>query len=187
MTYWWIGTTGVTPNDVDPSTIQDFRAWHVNTGIFGYHSHRLTIANAIMLGDEETMQNRPTYGITFSDYPQFDIVFDNIEIQNMRTGIGAPIYTKPRNETEPGITIVQNSYLRNYYGIRVSAPGHNNNVVGWSPKGLHVHNTKFEAMDVSPLGRSTPPYPGIFMHPQYGDISHVIISDTVFVYDYNLN
>lgn len=185
MTYWWIGTTGGTANAVAESTIQDFRVWHVKTGIYGYQSHRMCIAGAIILGDKDTMRYQATKGMTFSDYIQQELMIEDAEIQNMRIGIHAPLSVGPRNQTEPGVTVIQNSYLRNYYGIEVNPPWDNNNVIGLSPTELRIHNTRFEAMNVPPLGSSIPSYPSIYMNHEVKAISHLIQSNTVYVYDYN--
>ena len=184
LTFWSLGTFGQeNPRATSRSVVEDFWAWHVRKGIFAYQSSKLTIAKAIILGDPGVMPVMISAGMEFSDYLQKDLVITDATIENFRLGIDAPDIVDARNQTTPGITIIQNSFLRNYHGISVAAPSHNNSAVGLSPKRLEVRNTQFATMNVSPLSGISPYAINMSLDPK--PISHLVQENRVDVYDYN--
>ena len=184
MTFWSVGIFGQdSPRATSRSVIEDFRAWHVRTGIYAYQSNKLTIAKSTFIGDPEAMRSLTSTGMEFGDYLQKDLVITEANIENFRSGIIVPLIVDERNQASAGITVIQNGFLRNYANVLIDTPLHNNNVVGLSPKRVELRNIKFAPMSVPPLSGITPYM--ISMNHQPQTISHLVQENSVYVYGYN--
>lgn len=186
MVYWWIGTDGAAsdgPQDVPRSYIKDFVAWHTETAIFGYASHRLTIDHPVIRGDKTTATKGKSIGYQSNDYLQKSLIIQNADIQGVQTGIMAPILIEPRYTPKIGFVTIKDSLIRAYYGITVIQPWHNNDPSGMNPREIHIRNVKFESLGVSP-NNNAPPYHGINMDPTTL-ATNLIVPTKVFVYNYN--
>ena len=184
LTFWSLGTFGQdNPRATSRSVVADFWAWHVRQGVFGYQSSKLTIAKPIILGDPDVMPMLTSTGMAFSDYLQKDLVITDATIENFRLGIDVPEIVDIRNQAMPGVTIIQNSFLRNYHSISISAPSHNNNAIGLSPKRLEIRNTRFEAMNVPQISGSAPYDIHMALNPK--PISNLVQENEVVVNSYN--
>lgn len=116
---WWLGALNSTPLATAPSTVRDFRVWHFSLyGYYGYQASQLTFDGVVARGAKAVLGNANEFlrGLWFSDYMNHNLTIRRADIQNLRTGILAPYYSS-------GLTVIEDSYLRNSTNIQISTMG----------------------------------------------------------------
>ena len=174
LTYWWVGTIGNVATHISGrSVIKDFRIWHAfNVGIYSYQSHQITVDGLVIRGDRPERLGSGVIGFHPGDYFQKDLVITNADIQGMRVGIDLP-------EFSDGLTIVENSYLRNHLmNLRGRTHFNVNGSSTAAPKSAEIRNTHFDNW----INNTTT---HVYMHYWARDRANLIQSDDVYVYDYN--
>lgn len=142
---WWIGAIDRTPvANMATSVIKDFDIWHVASGVSGYEVGNFIFDTVTILGDR-SLANEFNGGMGFSDYLQSDVILRNVNIQNFSSGIRTPAISEGLNVsgTNPGLFIIEDSYLRNYTNLDVGGGWHNATAKGLSPIIVLVDNVRF--------------------------------------------
>ena len=112
------------------SLFQDYRIWHMNhSGAEFYHDNRNTLDGFILRNDVGvTAQSqggslRFNRGFNFSNksYENGQTIFRNIDMQGFNVGILLPLRPEDKTE-EPNLTILENSFLKNYVNIQEGLP-----------------------------------------------------------------
>ena len=180
LSYWWINYDPV--NNLSPvangGIIQNFVAWNLSqAGIYGYPSNNITIQNFADIGNALNLE---AIGIEFSDYYTGNVVIKNVNLQNLWTGIMAPVNVS-------GPTTIENSYLADQIGIDVPALWTVDYYVNWfAPRDIVINNVQFVAPGNG--GTFTAIDMDWFQPYQYesgGGGVNLIDLDQVYVYNYN--
>jgi hypothetical protein len=183
LTIWWLNAVDTDAQDGGTSTVKDFRGWHISLyGFYGYPMADVVFDGYVMRGDKSVLSNRHEFvmGMWFGDYMTKDVVIRNADIQGMRTGIVDPYFGG-------STTVIENSYLRNSTNIEVrtpGAPGSGPNGAWREPKSLIVRNVVFGSTAGWNLGGLNA-YDIAMGFTDHNGSANFIVSDTVFVYDYN--
>ncbi len=166
--------------------VYNFRAWNVMTGVWAYHTSKLTFDHVLILGDLKARDRNDSgaVGMDFEPYENYDVVIRNSRIEGMYLGIIAPT----DDATQAGVerpTEISTSTLKNYINIVVQ-PGHD--TMPSYGNVLEVRNVKFQLVTQLPDG----PYPLSAIHPPaniwmrvHGDNLDYTHTSIVRVYDYN--
>jgi PKD repeat protein len=178
---WWLGTWFTTP-DGTAGVIRNMVVWNVSGfGYYGYESNNLTIDGFTFRGDTRlSPENWSVYGIWFSDYFQKGLVITNADIRGAQVGIVTPLYSD-------GLTVIQNSYLKNQIDIQVGTMGSVNGSEDLPAKFTQISNVRFAA----PVGTAAgSPYLTIDMNfsteaGESGAPTNLCQLDQVMVYNYN--
>jgi len=114
----------------DVSLFKDYRIWHVNhSGAEFYHESRNTLDGFILRNDPAVTAQSQGGSLRFnrgfhfatSSYENGQTIFRNIDMQGFNVGIQLPF--KPQDGTdEPNITLLENSFLKNYVNIEEGLP-----------------------------------------------------------------
>jgi hypothetical protein len=153
LTLWWIGTFFETPKG-QAGTVQDFQIWNVHGwGYFGYETNQLVIDHFVARGDPNVLSNPydDNTGLWFADYMTRRLVVQNANIQNMGTGIHAPINADVRGASgsNAGIETIENSYLANVDNIDSGPASSVNGSSNLAPIQVIVNNVTFGQPNVS--------------------------------------
>ena len=191
---WEIGSTGETLYDVSPSTILNFRAWHVRSRVIDfYRCHRIIMDGLTIRGDAEILKSRyaAPLGINLSStYRLRNFQVRNADIQGMRTGIFVGMRVFPDDvalgshfnvsapQDRPGIITIEDSYLRNYFDITVQTRKRDS-----SPRETLIRNVTFDSVAMSDVDRFGQQHT-IGMNFDFGLDTRAIASDRVYVEDY---
>ena len=191
---WEIGSTGETLHDVAPSTILNFKAWHVRNRVIDfYRCHRILMDGITIRGDAAVLRSRyaTPMGINLSStYRLRDFKIRNADIQGMRTGIlvGMRVFPNdialgshfnvPAPQDRPGIITIEDSYLRNYFDIAVQT-----RKLDGSPRETLIRNVTFDPVNMSDVDRFGKQQT-ISMNFNFGLDARAMDSDRVFVEDY---
>jgi hypothetical protein len=181
MSAWWLGAFADQPHG-DAGVIQDLRVWNVSGyGYYGYESNNLTIGGFTFRGDTSlSPENWSSFGMWFSDYFQKGLVITNADIRGAQIGIVAPIYSD-------GLTVIENSYLKNQTDVYVTTTYTVNGSAGLPAKSTEIRNVRFGAPAGAASGSA---FATIYMGYSTeglatGSPTNVIQLDQVMVYDYN--
>src|SRR5262249_27732850 len=110
LTLWHLGTTGYGADSIDPTVIQDFRAWHVwEEGFFGYPIQNVTWDGFVVRGDPA--QYPHTFGWQSGDYWAGNVTIKNADVQGMAYGVGV------EGNTPGTFTIADSSFCNLVAGI----------------------------------------------------------------------
>ena len=130
---WSRGCCGV-GSYTDVSLFKDYRIWHVNhSGAEFYHESRNTLDGFILRNDPTISAQSQGGSLRFnrgfhfanSSYENGQTIFRNIDMQGFNVGIQLPL--KPEDKTaEPNVTLLENSYLKNYVNIEERLPNIDN-------------------------------------------------------------
>jgi PKD repeat protein len=183
LSIWWLNAVDTDPQNGGTSTVKDFRGWHVSRyGFYGYPMADVVFDGYVIRGDKNVLSNRHEFlmGMWFGDYMTKNVVIRNADIQGMRTGIVDPYFSGYPS-------VIEDSYLRNSTNIAVrtpGAPGSGPNGAWRGPKSLTIRNVRFGSTAGWNLGGLTPS--NISMdYDLHNGSANLVVSDTVFVYDYN--
>ncbi|MGB0910610.1 MAG: PKD domain-containing protein, partial [Nitrospirales bacterium] len=171
----------------DVSLFKDYRIWHVNhSGAEFYHESRNTLDGFILRNDVSvTAQSqggslRFNRGFHFSNgsYENGHTIFRNIDMQGFNVGIRLPL--KPEDGTEePNVTILEDSYLKNYVNIQEGLPNINE-------KETVIRNVRTEPLNIPAI--SGQPAQSTSIHMRYSLSRHTVLVDRMsrtHVYDFN--
>jgi hypothetical protein len=138
----------------------------------------------VVRGDLNNLSNGYNHqtGINFDDYMTRNLVIQNVDIQEMVTGIEAPFMVGrvPTMDT----TLIQNSFLDNTNNIDLTPPRSVNGSNGLSPMTLNIVNVKFAHFSTAPKSS----WEDITMNYIVSDslgTSNFSIPQYVFVTNYN--
>jgi PKD repeat protein len=175
MTVWWIGAFFTTPKG-NAGVIKDLHVWNqYQWGYFGYETNNLTIDGFVERGNPAITEGI-SKGMWFADYQQKGLVIQNADIQGESCGIQTP-------GLADGVTVIQNSYLRNGVNITVSTSNSVNGSAGLPAKSTVIRNVRFAAPQGSPLVAIEMDFTTV--GEGTGGQCNLISPDTVYVYDYN--
>ncbi len=171
----------------DVSLFKDYRIWHVNhSAAEFFHESRNTLDGFIVRNDPAISAQsqggsiRFNRGFHFSNnsYENGQTIFRNIDMQGFNVGIRLPL--KPEDGTnEPNITVLENSFLKNYVNIQEGLPNIDN-------METIIRNVRTEVLDISAI--SGQPSQPTSIHMRYSLSRHTnLVGRTAhtFVYDFN--
>ncbi len=171
----------------DVSLFKDYRIWHVNhSAAEFYHESRNTLDGFIVRNDPAISAQsqggslRFNRGFHFSNgsYENGQTIFRNIDMQGFNVGIRLPL--KPEDGTEePNVTILEDSFLKNYVNIQEGLPNINE-------KETVIRNVRTETLNI--LAISGQPAQPTSIHMRYSLSRHTnLVGRTAhtFVYDFN--
>lgn len=140
LTYWWVNSFDVTWNPSGEETVfRDLSVWHVyNVGVYHYQSAHITFDRLVMRGQHSGNAACCGVGFLAGDYTVGELVFRNIDMQGMKTGI--------RPSTGSYTTqVIENSYMRNEVDIE-PVTLYNVNGGSWlPPRHIIIRNVRFDA------------------------------------------
>jgi PKD repeat protein len=149
LTIWNLGAATDTTVPIGQSTVENFHAWNVWRGFYGYPTNNLTFDGFVYRGQFSwlTNSNLNTTGLYYSDYLTANFTVENSDIQGARYGIMTP--TKVGGASQTGSTpvpfTIENCYLRNYINIYAESM---NAVTGGgisqAPRKMIINNDKFD-------------------------------------------
>jgi PKD domain/G8 domain len=183
LSYWYINYDPLHPQLtplLDGGIIKNFVTWNLwGTGIYGYQASNITINGFVDYGDASKIAaDSGTAGMQFQDYYTGGTLIENADIENVATGILAPV-------NNGGTFTVENSYLADQTGITMSAL--------WSvssqantvpPRKVVIDNVLFAA----PGGGGSFMAVNMNWYTQTAitnGVCPVTLLDQVFVYNYN--
>jgi hypothetical protein len=180
LAYWWVDQIDVNPQSGPGSVIKDFTVWNqYQWGVFGYESNKVTLDGFTILGDAAIMASgNGAIGLHFSDYQQTNLTVTNADIENMTTGIEAPVKTGGTTFT------VMNSYLANQVDIDVATIWDRLTTSDWLQKRTTViNNVRFGAAADGSMTTINMDFVPSWELSWLA--ANLIVSDQVFVYNYN--
>ena len=184
---WMAFPSGVNTQADHPSILlKNLTLWHAGRSrtIAAYHTAKVTFDGLVIIGDPDA-QDRPDVGTVGMDlvvYENYELVIRNSRIENMRTGILAPLNDASTVAGEVP-TRIENTILNNYFNI----------IVGFSQQGmpsvgnsLIVSNVKFGApLRVAAETERFSGRPYNIVMNYYTVNREVVIPSRVAVYNYN--
>ena len=172
---------------IEVSLFKDYRIWHVNhSGAEFYHESRNTLDGFILRNDVAVTAQSQGGSLRFnrgfhfatSSYENGQTIFRNIDMQGFNVGIQLP--RRPEDKTnEPNVTVLENSFLKNYVNIEEGLPNIDN-------KETIIRNVKIELLDIPAI--SGKPAQPTSIHMRYSLNKHSNLVDRVsrtHVYDFN--
>jgi hypothetical protein len=184
LTIWWLNAFDYNPQTGGNTVIKDFVGWNVSRyGFYGYPMSDVTFEGFTILGDKRILSNPNEFnmGMYFSDYMTNKLIIQNANIQGMRTGILAPYFGG-------STTVIQDSYLRNSTDIEVdtpAAPGSDIDGSHRKPTSMVIRDVVFASTAGWALGNGKVAYYIYLSYNTRQGSANVVVSDTVFVYNYN--
>ncbi|MBT5470430.1 MAG: PKD domain-containing protein, partial [Nitrospina sp.] len=169
------------------SLFEGYRIWHVNhAGAEFFHENGNTLDDFILRNNPSiSAQNeggslRFNSGFHFanSSYENGKTIFRNIDMQGFNVGIRMPL--RPEDGTdEPNITLLENSFLKNYENIRVGLP----NIDSME---TIIRNVKTEPLNIQGV-RGQPSQPtAIRMRYSLSRFTNLVNrSSRTYLYDFN--
>ena len=112
------------------SLFKDYRIWHVNhSGAEFYHDNRNTLDGFILRNDPAVSAQSQGGSVRFNrgfhfanpSYENGQTIFRNIDMQGFNVGIRLPLRPEDGSD-EPNVTILEDSYLKNYVNIEEGLP-----------------------------------------------------------------
>jgi len=182
LTYWWVGCYGTMHRaNAVPSTLSNFKAWgFYQWGLFAYESCNMTLDGFVMRGDGS---NSAPEGLKFNDYYSEGLTIKNADIQGMAVGFTPSHFNSPWGVMTPGTNTIRDSFLRNIVNVQVGLPW----TSGYTASIIPPRITKIDRVTFAALpGRSLVAINMRYPHPEdMGQAMNLVISDQVFVTDYN--
>ncbi len=173
---------GGAPENGGRSVVKDLRIWHhASYAFYGYPTHGLTFDGVVIRGDPTVLSNWHEFvlGIYFGDYMTKDAIITNANIQGVRTGVDAPIFSR-------GQTLVENSFLRNTVNVSVrtiGAPGSAPYGPNMPEKHTIIRNTLTRTLPGSQGGHQQ--YAIALGYTTHNGSANLVKLDDVHVYDHN--
>ena len=139
LTFWWLGTFGVTPNLATPLSVFDgLTVWHLfGRGIFQYENFNVTLKDYVALN------TGPNYaeGLTGGDYFAHTFRVENPQVEGFATGLNPSFVTGGTSLRIVG------GLLRNTVNVEVPMlVTSDSRADGMAPTDLVVDGTRFEAL-----------------------------------------
>jgi PKD repeat protein len=130
LSIWHVGAHGTNSIlDMPESTVKDYHAWHVRTGVFSYPLRNFTFDGCVGRGDFSYFANPVSCDWYLSvDYMTPLVRFRNCDIQGFRSGIGIELkFGDPSDtagDTAGGstFTVEDTCYLRCYTAFFTTTP-----------------------------------------------------------------
>ena len=114
-----------------------------------------------------------------SSYENGQTIFRNIDMQGFNIGIGLSIENLKMEQKEPNITVLENSFLKNYVNIQEGLPNINN-------KETIIRSVRTEVLDI-PAIFGQPDQP-LSIHMRYSINRHTkLVGRTAHTYVYDFN
>ena len=158
------------------SLFKNFRLWHINhSGAEFYHDNRNTLDGFILRNNVGVTAQSQGGSLRFnrgfhfgnSSYENGQTIFRNIDMQGFNVGILLPL--RPEDKTsEPNVTILENSFLKNYVNIQEGLP----NI---DYKETIIRNVKTETLDIPAI--SGQPSQSTSIHMRYSLSRHSNLVD----------
>ncbi len=171
LTFWWVGTFGITPNLSTPlSVFNNLKVWNVfGKGIFSYENYRVTVKDFVALNSGANY----AMGLLGGDYFAHTFRIENPQVEGFATGLSPSFVTGGTSYRVVG------GLLKNTVGIEVPTLTTSSfTAEGMEATDLVVDGTRFEALPGQSLQT-------IEMKYNATPVRNLIQRHTVTVHNYN--